>query len=130
MKPVRFNVFEYIMGEIWNIATNLLRSCGFAPYIQHMIKVVTMEKFYKDSKHEPLHPTVPKDPRTHRASSLAPVAPRTTRSDGASSVSSTNSGFLKMFIGIFAMCQCTDQCMDVTEQRLQIVRHNHEIIHN
>jgi hypothetical protein len=33
MKPVRFDVFEYIMDEIFNIATNPLRSCGFAPYI-------------------------------------------------------------------------------------------------
>jgi hypothetical protein len=33
MKPVRFDVFEYIVDEIWNIATNPLRSCGFAPYI-------------------------------------------------------------------------------------------------
>jgi hypothetical protein len=33
MKPVHFDIFEYIMDEIWNIATNLLRSCGFAPYI-------------------------------------------------------------------------------------------------
>jgi hypothetical protein len=33
MKPVRFNVFEYIMDEIWNIATNPLRSYSFAPYI-------------------------------------------------------------------------------------------------
>jgi hypothetical protein len=33
MKPVRFNVFEYIVDVIWNITTNPLRSCGFAPYI-------------------------------------------------------------------------------------------------
>jgi hypothetical protein len=26
IKPVRFDVFEYIMDEIWNITTNLLRS--------------------------------------------------------------------------------------------------------
>jgi hypothetical protein len=31
MKLVRFDVFEYIMDEIWNIATNPLRSCDFAP---------------------------------------------------------------------------------------------------
>jgi hypothetical protein len=37
MKPVCFDVFEYIVDEIWNIATNPLRSCGFAPYIQFMI---------------------------------------------------------------------------------------------
>jgi hypothetical protein len=33
MKPMRFDVFEYIIDEIWNIATNPLRSCGFSPYI-------------------------------------------------------------------------------------------------
>jgi hypothetical protein len=33
MKPVHFDVFEYIVDEIWNIATNPLRSCRFAPYI-------------------------------------------------------------------------------------------------
>jgi hypothetical protein len=33
MKLVRFDVFECIVDEIWNIATNPLRSCGFAPYI-------------------------------------------------------------------------------------------------
>jgi hypothetical protein len=109
MKPVRFDVFEYIVDEIWNIATNLLRSCGFAPYIQYMIEVVTKEKLYKDVAHEPLCPTVPKDPRTHHASSSAtPVAPScTTCSGGASSASITNSGFLKMFRGIFAMCWCS-----------------------
>jgi hypothetical protein len=40
MKPVRFDVFEYILNEIWNIATNPLRSCVFAPYIQFMIDYV------------------------------------------------------------------------------------------
>jgi hypothetical protein len=33
MKLVRFDVFEYIVDEIWNITTNALRSCGFALYI-------------------------------------------------------------------------------------------------
>ena len=33
MKPVHSDVFEYIVDKIWNIATNPLRSCGFAPYI-------------------------------------------------------------------------------------------------
>jgi hypothetical protein len=40
MKPMRFDVFEYTTDEIWNIATNPLRSCGFAPYIQFMIESV------------------------------------------------------------------------------------------
>jgi hypothetical protein len=71
MKPMRFDVFEYIVDEISNITTNLLKSCGFAPYIEHMIYVVTKEKFYKDLELEPLHPIVPKDLRTHHASSLS-----------------------------------------------------------
>jgi hypothetical protein len=40
MKHERFEVFDYIMDEIWNIATNPLRTCGFALYIQCMIEVV------------------------------------------------------------------------------------------
>jgi hypothetical protein len=127
MKLVRFDIFEYIMDEIWNIATNPLRSCGFAPYIQYMIEIVTKEKFYKDSRHDPLCPVVPKDPKaSHAGSSTAPVAApsHTTRSGGASSASSTNNGFSKMFRGISAMCQRMDQRLDVMEQRLQIVRRN------
>jgi hypothetical protein len=86
LKPVRFDVFEYIMDEIWNIATNPLRSCGFAPYIQFMIESVAHEKLYKDVRHDSLCPTVPKDPRaSHAGSSAAPAASSscTTRSGGA-----------------------------------------------
>jgi hypothetical protein len=35
-----------------------------------------------------------------------------------------------MLRGIFATCQRTDQHLDVMDQRLQIVRHNQEIIHS
>jgi hypothetical protein len=133
MKPVRFDVFEYIVDEIWNIATNPLRSCGFAPYIQFMIESVAQEKFYKDVHHDSLRPTVPKDPRaSHAGSSAAPdAAPsHTTHSGGAPSAPATNSGILKMLRGIFATCWSTDQHLDVMDQRLQIVRRNQEIIHS
>jgi hypothetical protein len=93
-----------------------------------MIEVVTREKFYKDVAHEPLRPTVSKDPRAHRAGSSNHVAApsHTTYSGGASSAPSVNSSILKMFRGIFAMYRR----MDVMEQRLQIVRCNQEIIHS
>jgi hypothetical protein len=130
MKPMHFDVFEYIVHEIWNIATNPLRSCGFAPYIQYMIEMVTKEKFYKDSRHDPLRPAVPKDPRTSRASASTSVAPRTTHSGGASSTSSTNNGFLKMFRGIFAIGRHMDHRLGVMEQHLQIVRRKQEIIYS
>jgi hypothetical protein len=133
MKPVRFDVFEYILNEIWNIATNPLRSCVFAPYIQFMIDYVAQEKFYKDVRHDSLRPAVPKDPRASRAgSSVAPVVvpSHTTHSGGALSTPVPNSDILKMLRGIFATCQRTDQRLDVMNQRLQIVRHNQEIIHS
>jgi hypothetical protein len=98
MKPVRFDVFVYIVDEIWNIATNPLRYCGFAPYIQYMIETVAHEKFYKDACHDSLHPVVPKDPRAPRAgSSTTATAPsHTTHSGGASSSPSAHSGILQM----------------------------------
>uniref|UniRef100_UPI003D13CE9D hypothetical protein n=1 Tax=Sedimenticola sp. TaxID=1940285 RepID=UPI003D13CE9D len=59
------------------------------------------------------------------------VAPsHSTRSGGAPSTPTTNFGILKMLQGIFATCRCTDQRLDVMDQRLQIVRRNQEIIHS
>jgi hypothetical protein len=111
MKPVRFDFFEYIVDEIWNIATNPLRSCDFALYIQFMIESVAQEKFYKDMHHDSLRPAVPKDPRASRAGSSAThdaAHSRTTRSGGAPSAPAPNSSILKMLQGIFATCRRTD----------------------
>jgi hypothetical protein len=98
-----------------------------------MIEMVTKEKIYMDSRHDPLHPAVPKDLRASHAGSFATPAATpscTTHSDGVSSASSTNNGFLKMSRGIFAMCRRMDQRLDVLEQCLQIVRLNQVIIHS
>jgi hypothetical protein len=133
MKQVHFDVFEYIIDEIWNIATNPPRSCAFAPYIQFMIESVAQEKFYKDVCHGSLRHAVPKDPSASCAgSSAAPAAApsHTTRSGGAPSAPAINSSILKMLRGIFATCRHTDQHLDVMDQHLQIVRRNEEIIHS
>jgi hypothetical protein len=129
MKPVHFDVFEYIVDEIWNIATNPLRSYGFAPYIQFMIESVAQEKFYKDVHHDSLRPAVPKDPRASHAGSSAALA-HIARSGGAPSAPATNSGILKMLWSIFATCWRIDQHLNVMDQRIQIVRCNQEIIHS
>jgi hypothetical protein len=121
MKSMHFDVFEYIVDEIRNIATNPLRSCGFAPYIQFMIESLAQEKFYKDVHHDSLRPTMPKDPRASRASSFAaPTATpsRTIRSGDAPSTPATNSGILKILQGIFATCRRTDQHLDMMDQCL------------
>jgi hypothetical protein len=107
MKPMCFDIFEYIVDEIWNIVTNPLKSCGFAPYIQFMIESVSQEKFYKDVRHDSLRPALPKDLRASRATPAAAPS-RTTRSGGAPSAPATNSGILKMLRGIFATCRHTD----------------------
>jgi hypothetical protein len=114
MKPVRFDIFEYIVDEIWNIATNPLRSCDFAPYIQFMIESVAQEKFYKDVRHDFLHPAVPKDPRASCAGSSAAPS-HTTHNGGAPSAPATHSGILNMLWGIFATCRHTDQRLDVMD---------------
>jgi hypothetical protein len=125
MKYERFDVFDYIIDEIWNIAINPQRSCGFAPYIMCMIETVAHERLYKDVAHEPLHPVVLKDPRSHHTSPPLDVAPtRPTHSGGTSSSSSTSFGLLKMFQGMFAMCHHTDQRVDVMETCLDIVHHS------
>jgi hypothetical protein len=94
-----------------------------------MIEFVAHEKFYKDVCHDSLRPTVPKDPRaSHASCSAAPS--RTTHSGGAPSAPAPNSDILKMLQGIFATCRCTDQCLDVMDQLLQIVQRNQEIIHS
>jgi hypothetical protein len=129
MKSVCFDVFKYIVDEIWNISTNPLRSCIFVRYIQFMIESVAQEKFYKDVHHDSLRPAMPKDPRASLAGSFAAPS-HTTHSGGVPSALATNSGILKMLRGIFTTCWCTNQRLDVMDQRLQIMRRNQEIIHS
>jgi hypothetical protein len=97
-----------------------------------MIETVDHERFYKDVAHEPLRPAIPKAlARRHTSPPLDVAPPHATRSGGtSSSSSSSNSGFLKMFQGIFAMCHCIDQRMDVMDCRIDILCWNQEIIHS
>jgi hypothetical protein len=107
MKHEWFDVFDYIVDEIWNIDINTLQSCGFAPYIMFMIEIVAHERFYKDVAHEPLRPTVSKTLACCHISPPPDVATtHTTRSGGASSSSSFNFGFLKMF-WVYLLCAVT-----------------------
>jgi hypothetical protein len=96
-----------------------------------MIEMMPHERFYKDVAHELLCPVVPKDSAHCRTSPPIDMAPtHTACNGGASSSFNSNSSFLKMFWGIFAMCCHTDQCMNVMGHHLYIVRRNQEIIHS
>jgi hypothetical protein len=98
-----------------------------------MIESLAHEKFDKDVRHDSLHTAVSKDPRaSHAGSSTTPAATpsRTTRSGGAPSAHAINFVILKMLQDIFATCRRTDQCLDVMDLCLKIVRRNQEIIHS
>jgi hypothetical protein len=129
MKLVRFDVFWLHCGRDMEHSHQPLRSCGFSTYIQFLIESVAQEKFYKDVHHDSLRPAVPKDLRASRVGSSAAPS-HTTHSGGAPSAPATYSDILKMLWGIFTTCWRIDQCLNVMDQRLQIVRRNQEIIHS
>jgi hypothetical protein len=49
-----FSVFNFIWEEIKAISENSLKSCGYAPYLMHMIERVTARIFFCEKEHKPL----------------------------------------------------------------------------
>jgi hypothetical protein len=49
-----FSVFDFIWEETKTISENPLKSCGYAPYIMHMIERVSGRMFGYDKEHHPL----------------------------------------------------------------------------
>jgi hypothetical protein len=49
-----FSVFDFIWEEIKVISESPLKSCGYAPYIMHMIERVSGRTFGCDKEHQPL----------------------------------------------------------------------------
>jgi hypothetical protein len=49
-----FSMFDFIWGEIKAISESPLKSCGYAPYIMHMIERVMGRTFGYDKEHHPL----------------------------------------------------------------------------
>jgi hypothetical protein len=47
-------VFDFIWEEIKAISENPLKSCGYAPYLMHMIERVTTQTFFYKKEHHPL----------------------------------------------------------------------------
>jgi hypothetical protein len=48
-----FSIFDFIWKEIKAISENPLKSCGYAPYLMHMIERVTTHTFLCEKKHHP-----------------------------------------------------------------------------
>jgi hypothetical protein len=49
-----FSIFDFIWEEIKAISENPLKSCGYAPYLMHMIERVTVQTFFCEKEHHPL----------------------------------------------------------------------------
>jgi hypothetical protein len=52
----RFNVFDFIFQEIWNVVVSNNRSCAYAPYIMKMVENVSRKTFVKNIEHTKLWP--------------------------------------------------------------------------
>jgi hypothetical protein len=63
----KFSVFDFIwVGEIKAISESPLKSCGYAPYIMHIIERVMGQTFGYDKEHHPLW--IKNDLSSHRCS--------------------------------------------------------------
>jgi hypothetical protein len=117
-KKTKFNAFDFIIQEMWNVSISNTRSCAYAPYILVLIEAVSKRTFVKDVEHTPLHPK-------KQYSSLPPSpdsvpSATTTSSDEPLSSSSGRSAFFKFFKGLFSICQSNKQSMDVVCERQEV----------
>jgi hypothetical protein len=114
-EKTKFNAFDFIIQEMWNIAINNNRSCAYAPYIMAMIEAVSKRTFVKDVEHIPLHPK-------KQYNSLPPSVASVPSAAITSSLA--HSAFFKLFKGLFSICQSIKQTMDVVRERQEVLLEN------
>jgi hypothetical protein len=111
-----FSVFDFIWGEIKAISESPLKSCGYAPYIIHMIERVMGRSFGYDKEHHPLQIKndlrAPVEERRAAASHSSP--PRAARGRGQQRNKSL-SPIQKIFSLLFGMCK-SQHAADVRAQ--------------
>ena len=104
---LEFSVFDFIWEEIKAISENPLKSCGYAPYIMHMIERVTGRTFGYDKEHQPLR--IKNDLRApvedrRTAAPLDSSPPRAARGRGQQA-DKPPSPIQKKFSLLFGMCK-------------------------
>jgi hypothetical protein len=50
-----FSVVDYIWEEVHSISGSPQKSCGYAPYLMHVIETITNYTFVYDHEHKPFH---------------------------------------------------------------------------
>jgi hypothetical protein len=111
-----FSIFDFLREEIKAISENPLKSCGYAPYLIHMIERVTTQTFFREKKHHPLR--IKNDLRApvkdSRAAAPHSSPPRATRRRGQ-----PRDKFLypiqKIFNLLFRMCK-SQHAVDIRAQ--------------
>jgi hypothetical protein len=116
----RFNVFDFIFQEIWNVAVSNNRSCAYALYIMKMIKKVSKKTFVKNVEHTKLRPN--KQFTTIKPGARTQIPPP----DSPSDYRGSGLGLLKMLRGIFIACKASKE---VIIKRQEGVLRNQHIIH-
>jgi hypothetical protein len=115
-----FSIFNFIWEEIKAILENPLKSCGYAPYLMHMIERVTARTFFCEKEHHPLR--IKNDWREpmedRRAAAPQASPPRAAKGSGQQG-DKPPSPIQKMFSLIFGMCK-SQHTADV---KAQLERH-------
>ncbi|KAK3122963.1 hypothetical protein QOZ80_8AG0621170 [Eleusine coracana subsp. coracana] len=129
----KFDVFDYVFREMWDISISPKRGCGYTPHIMFMIEKVSGLTFTKDMKHLSLKPQIPSNwtPDTTSgqffraaqppSSAAPPQPPRAApRGTGSSHVPppphGKRSGIMKMFKSLMSICRSINQRLDVIER--------------
>jgi hypothetical protein len=103
---IDFSMFGFIWGEIKAISGSPLKSCGYEPYIMHMIERVTVRTFGCDKEHH--HLQIKNDLRApvedRRAEAPRASPPRATRWRGQQG-DKPSSPIQKMLNLMFGMCK-------------------------
>jgi hypothetical protein len=126
-EKTKFNAFDFILQEIWNIAISNNRSCAYAPYIMALIETVSKRMLVKDVEYTPLHPKKQFNNLPPSAASVPSAT--TTSSDEPHSSSSGRSAFFNLFKGLFSICQSNKQSMDVAHECQEVLLENQQNLH-
>jgi hypothetical protein len=129
-KRTKFNAFDFIIQEMWNIAICNTQSCAYAPYIMALIEMVSNRIFAKDVEHTLLFP---KKQFSSMPPSVASVPPTTsTSSDECHATSSSSPGrlvFFNTFKSVFSICQSNQQELTVSHGHQEVLLENQWNIH-
>jgi hypothetical protein len=101
-----FSIFDFIWEEIKAISDNPLKSCGYAPYLMHMIERVTARTFFYEKEHLPLRTKNDLRASVEKSRAAAPHSspPRAARGRGQPR-DKPPSAIQKIFSLLFGMCK-------------------------